>query len=231
MPNNSNGWILYQGPSQLTQQPIVCIVTGCCNWSTNPKTGPMLQSWILLQNQHPYAAIKEGTDVSVCGNCKLRRNSNGRRLCYVNPAPLGQIWKQYKAGRYSTAPNYTAGLNFRIGAYGDPTAVPLKIWRDVLEKVPSATGYTQQWRQPQFQEFSKFCMASVIGLADAAEAQSLGWRTYRIRGEEISPLEVDCPGAKLNPVVNCNSCKLCNGQSANISVDVHGTSRHYFHVT
>lgn len=231
MPSNSNGWILYQGPSELTQQPIVCIVTGCRTWSANPKTGPMLQSWILLQDQHPNAAIQNGADVSVCGDCKLRRNLSGRRVCYVNPAPLGQIWKQYKAGRYPTESNYSAGLNFRIGAYGDPTAVPIRIWRDVLTKVPNATGYTQQWRQPQFQEFRKFCMASVLTLSDAAEAQSLGWRTYRIRGEALAPLEVDCPGAQANPMINCNSCKLCNGKSANISVAAHGTSGHYFHAT
>ena len=50
--------------------------------SRNPKTGPMVQLWILRADVHPMEAISTGTDSSICGGCK-HRGANGReRSCY-----------------------------------------------------------------------------------------------------------------------------------------------------
>jgi hypothetical protein len=42
-----NSVIFYRGPSQLTGDPIVAVLTGLVTRSSNAKTGPMLQTWIL----------------------------------------------------------------------------------------------------------------------------------------------------------------------------------------
>lgn len=227
---NKNGWVLYEGPSQLDSQPIVCIVTGATNFTSNRKTGFMLQTWIMRSDTHPQEALLKGKDVSVCGNCPLRPNQQGRRVCYVNPMSLGQVYKQFKAGRYDGKPILNYNLPARIGSYGDPTAVPLEVWQPFLKQVSFATGYTRQWLTPKFAEYKTFCMASTFSKEEAARAQLLGWKTYRIRSpqEQINPEEISCP-AYVNPgEVTCSSCKLCNGQSANISIPVHGINKTQF---
>ncbi len=88
----ANGYVLYEGPSQLDGRPIVCIVTGFRAASDNVKTGDMLQTWILLRNIDPQEATLNGSDFSVCGDCALRgvvshsasgQSINQRRACYV----------------------------------------------------------------------------------------------------------------------------------------------------
>jgi len=58
-------------------------------------------------------------------------------------------------------------------------------------------------------------MASVESLEEAAEAQAMGWRTFRaVRLMDPAPdkskLEVWCPTA-LRPEVTCATCHQCNG--------------------
>ena len=66
------GVVLYEGPSLLDGQPIVVIATGLARLSANPKTGDMVQTWVLCRDVDPFAAIHNGQDVSVCGDCPLR---------------------------------------------------------------------------------------------------------------------------------------------------------------
>jgi hypothetical protein len=53
-------------------EPIVVIATGFKRSSANPKTGDMLQTWILRRDVAPFAAIHNGADASICGDCPLR---------------------------------------------------------------------------------------------------------------------------------------------------------------
>lgn len=68
----SNGAILYEGPSVLDGAPIVAVLTGLKDKSKNPKTGPMLQVWIMRSDIAPHLAQQSGQDDSVCGDCPLR---------------------------------------------------------------------------------------------------------------------------------------------------------------
>ena len=70
--------VVYEGPSELNGAPIVAIITGLVTPSTNTKTGPMAQLWILDATTEPHVAVKTGEDESVCGDCPARN-----KWCYV----------------------------------------------------------------------------------------------------------------------------------------------------
>ncbi len=68
------GFVLYDGPSLIDGAPILAIVTGTSKASVsgNVKTGPMLQTWILRKDVSPQAAVDQGLDGSICGDCMHR---------------------------------------------------------------------------------------------------------------------------------------------------------------
>ena len=76
---NQNGRILFEGLSPLTGQKIVCIITGLKTSTSNEKTGDMLQTWILLQDEKPNEAHKNGLNRGVCGNCPHAGYNNNSR--------------------------------------------------------------------------------------------------------------------------------------------------------
>lgn len=234
---NPNGLVLWAGSSNLDQQPIVAIMTGLAQWTANRKTGPMHQVWILRADLHPQEALNSGADYSICGNCPMRKAPTGKRMCYVNPVTLGQVYKQYVAGRYGAPIDLTQlnqlPLGVRLGAYGDPCAVPLAIWQQVLTKARYHTGYTRQWARPEYQAYSAMLMASCFNPTEQAQAAALGWKTYRVKSAQEPKLvqELACPAAReqINPS-SCQQCRLCKGSSTprHIVVDIHGLNKHLF---
>ena len=100
------GYVIYDGPSLLTGEPIVAIAT---LHSVNGKTGDMVQTWILCRDIDPVGAIKSGDDIAICGNCKSRGVRGKKRKCYVQVAraPLG-IWGAYQRGMYPRAVGHAA---------------------------------------------------------------------------------------------------------------------------
>jgi hypothetical protein len=80
LPRLPKGIVLYRGPSRLDGAPIVCVATGFRSPSDNPKTGPMVQTWIMREDVAPHTAQKTGEDSSVCGDCPLRPLLKGARL-------------------------------------------------------------------------------------------------------------------------------------------------------
>jgi hypothetical protein len=131
------GVILYQGASALDGAPIVVIANRITAASTNAKTGAMVQTFIIRSDIDPLTALKTGFDASVCGDCQHRPANNGS--CYVNVGrSVMSVYGAFKRGRYARPnvdydpaiiPALFAGLAFRIGTYGDPTAAPFQIWR------------------------------------------------------------------------------------------------------
>jgi hypothetical protein len=69
MPATVEAW---RGPSLVDGSPVVLLLSGLSSDSTNPKTGPMAQSWILRADMPPHVAVKTGADEAVCGKCPLR---------------------------------------------------------------------------------------------------------------------------------------------------------------
>jgi hypothetical protein len=227
----STGYTVYQGPSALDGSPIVAVVT---LRSSNTKTGDMAQLWILPALANPVEAVKRGVDASVCGDCKHRGVNGSARTCYVNvgQAPLS-VYRAYTAGRYThsldaacDAIAYDA-LKVRLGAYGDPAALPLEIIARLASASSGWTGYTHQWKSRP--ELARYCMASVDSLEEQTSATALGWRCFRVLavGQGIdAPDTILCPSDK----VQCSKCRLCAGTSRpakSIAIEAHGSGKKY----
>lgn len=246
-PAAVNGAIIYHGPSMLDGAPIVAIATGLASKSSNEKTGAMVQVWIIRSDMSPLAASRNGSDASICGDCPHRGTADASketgwaigRSCYVNlaQAPLS-VYKTFLAGGYSAMALEAfaaaiAGKGLRLGAYGDPAAVPQAVWDAVCPSAAYCNGYTHAWRA--FPALSAWCMASADSATDRAEAGKLGFRTFRVRtaAETVQAKEVVCPAsAEAGKKTVCALCKACGGHSAKAKADVviiaHGSGARAF---
>jgi len=228
------GVILFEGKSRLNGKPIVAIATGF-KGNNNQKTGKMLQLWILPKEIHPCDARVNGEDFSICGDCKHR----DFKSCYVEMlrGPV-TIWRAYKAGRY---PKYDRKKHLelfenkyiRLGAYGDPVAIPLVTIEKVCAVAAGWTGYTHQWRRAKAQSYKKYLMASVDTTKgyhlELIQALKKGWRTFRATTADdtvIHANEFICPASKeAGKVTNCQECGACCGSFSkrpNPVIQVHG---------
>ena len=240
------GVIFYQGPSLLTGDPIVGVLTGLDRGSHNEKTGPMAQAWILRPDLPPQEAKRQNVDDAICGDCKLRGRDGKDSGCYVPAwqAPM-QVWKIFRAGGYVTVtwPELGAvleGRYVRLGAYGDPAAIPFDVWRALLATVSGHVAYTHQWKgcDPRLKTIA---MASVDTVDEFHRAHLAGWRTFRIRmaadpliaignvgSSDISyrALEFVCPASdEAGHRVTCADCQLCRGTSSparSVAIVAHG---------
>ena len=222
-------FILWEGASLLDGSPIACIAI---MKSQNAKTGNMIQTVIIRTDQSPIAASQAGTDGAVCGSCIHRHSLGG--ACYVN---LGQmplsVYRAYKRGSYEpvTARNISAfyGRSMRLGAYGDPAAVPFRVWSAIIRygKIEYYTGYTHQASHKNFdQALASLCMISADTPKQALKHHSQGKRTFRVKtpGAPLLPNEIECLSDTEG--LHCIDCKLCDGtgkNKVNIAINVHGS--------
>lgn len=221
--NTPTGYEVYHGPSLLDGHDIVAVVTLT---SSNAKTGPMAQTWIMRADMPPIEASKQQLDGSVCGSCIHRQSLGG--ACYVQLVRgPGQVWKAWAKGKYpkldGRALRRLQGRPLRLGAYGDPAAVPVAQWRRLVKTAGMTTGYTHQQHHPAFDPaLLDFCMVSVDSVEQKAETEG---RTFRVKLPE-QPLESDevlCPASYRD--VQCIDCGLCSGAHGNgrsVAIDVHG---------
>jgi len=225
------GIIVYKGKSMLDGKPIIAIATGIKDKTSNKKIGDMIPIWIMRADINPILANKIGYDSSVCpADCKHKNFGS----CYVvlHHGPLN-VFRAFHNDRYEMLNDdnikYFKGRNLRIGAYGDPTAIPLDVWDNLCSVSNSYTGYTHNWRRKQFQDYKKYCMASVEMDKEYRQAVSMGWKTFRARlkDEKISKNEFICPASKEGKeVTSCSKCNACSGTSSkrskNPCIIVHG---------
>ena len=233
------GYVLWEGPSRLDGKPIVAIMT---LKSVNAKTGNMVQVFILRADLPPNTAARNGEDVSICGSCPLRgfgrKGEEGyvKRDCYVQVDKSPRtVWETYKAGRYPFLPiaEYGAVLGnreTRIGAYGDPAAIPVEIVAALAEASAGHTGYTHQWAcRP---DLAPYLMASVASPEEAERAHSMGFRTFRTKrpNDARLPGEVVCPAsAEAGHKLQCRTCQACSGtgrgRRGSVVIDLHGPAK------
>jgi hypothetical protein len=233
-----NGLILWQGASRIDGAPIVAILIGTENDSTNSKTGAMLQTYIVRADIAPTDAIATGADISICGDCTHRGDGTGKaRTCYVNVGQGAQsVWKAFRRGVYPVATadqarNAGARRVVRLGTYGDPAAVPVSVWENLTADATAHTGYTHAWRGIG-SGYSHLLMASADSVRDMREAHAGGWRTFRVvthtntvqrfrRKESVCPASAEA-GYKLT----CIDCKACDGNATNrrasVVIQAHG---------
>ena len=212
---------LYRGPSLLNGAPIVAIAT---LHSNNVKTGDMVQTWILTQDEAPGQAVKSGADEAICGQCPHRHHTGG--ACYVIPwQGPGRVYDSWKRGRYPVATrrliNRLVGRAVRLGSYGDPAAVPMEVWQPLLDVATFATGYTHQPNE----EHTAACMASADSVEEALTYQAQGMRTFRVKleSEPLLEGEILCP-ASVHEQIQCIDCRICSGgrEGTNVAINAHG---------
>lgn len=244
------GYIIYKGPSKIDGSPIVVIAVTA---SSNPKTGDMIQTYILQDNgMSPMENSREGLDYSICGDCKHRgtpapEKASGvarGRSCYVtlHHGPL-QVWKAFTRGAYPCMTTrqervfLAVGYNVRLGTYGDPLAVPGNVWRDLLTGATGSTGYTHASHILPGSNLSRV-MLSADTPEQAQTAHTQGLRTFRVipiktwqeQGKSnLLDNEILCPASKeAGYKTTCNDCLLCSGQgikAKSIAIPAHGIGR------
>lgn len=251
------GFVLYEGPSLLDGAPVAVIAT---METDNPKTGDMVQTWIIRADVDPITASRTGADYSICGTCPLRgtpapEKATGwatGRGCYVNLAfAVSGIYKAYKAGRYprariyggcyfpdagglypsimAGAPAIGKGRAVRLGAYGDPAAVPRWVWDHLTRHATGWTGYSHQLKTPGADVDPGRVMISADTEGDARAAWRRGFRTFRIvaaPSEAVAGSEIICPATpEGGNRTTCENCKLCRGSATSarsVAVVAHG---------
>lgn len=232
-----SGYVIYEGPSMLTGVPIVCIAT---LHSVNRKTGDMLQTWVLLQDRDPIAGSRSGADRAICGDCPARGVDGKQRSCYVQiaRAPLG-VWNAWRRGRYPVLRGHAAlaelgrGRKVRLGAYGDPAAIPRYANESLTSECAGHTAYSHQsdWAGKTGFDAARM-MVSADSLAEAESAWAAGARTFRVVGavdELVAGREILCPASEeAGKRTQCARCLLCGGasvQAKSIAIVVHGAGK------
>ncbi len=249
-------FVVYEGPSAFDGVPIIGVLTGVgVSKSHNDKTGQMAQLYILIKNVPPKQAQDLGLDGSVCSDCMLRpklareidiakhghtklKSSEKSPRCYVKTFEGALVTWKANHDKPADLPNAVAalrkaGIPLRLGAYGDPAALPSYVVKELVQAASGHyTGYTHAWKRPQFQYLKSYCMASCNDLDDYNRAKSMGWRTFRVlprseSGGGILPLrellvndkatgrrELQCPAtneAGRSEAKHCSSCNWCGG--------------------
>lgn len=222
--------VLFEGLSMIDNHtPIVVIATGLGRKTSNRKTGAMVQTWILRADMTPLDAVGSREDGGICGGCPHRKQLDGSRSCYVQvgQAPQG-IFKAYLRGSYPKATveelaELFAGRLVRLGAYGDPAAVPSEVWDAALSQSAGHTGYTHQWKAPRLRWITRYVQASVDSEAEAKVAAANGLGYFRVKpiGAPMLDGETYCPANGAD--VTCATCRACSGKGARVVIDAHGS--------
>lgn len=235
----TRGFVFYDGPSALDGAPIIGVAV---LRSANAKTGDMVQTFILRADQSPLTAIDSGADASICGDC-VHRGADGRaRTCYVDVGKSVQsVYAAWTRGAYPLLPpaqgaRMLAGRAVRLGAYGDPAAIPARHWRALLRYAAGRTGYTHQWRQARVQGLRELVMASADSAQERDTARAMGWRTFRVRtaDESLGAREFACPASpEGGNRRQCVTCQACDGAArgpaqASVAIIVHGRMARHF---
>jgi len=224
-----SGFVFYRGPSLLDGAPIVAIAT---LESSNTANGAMVQTWILRSDINPIEATHTGQDGSVCGAGGQRCKHAGQydkaagkwtqeRTCYVMLLSFNGIYAAFKSGAYAdlsddldAATDRVTGRLVRLGAYGDPAAVPAGVWRALLRRAAGHTGYTHQWRSCD-QSLRFLCMASVDNESEFDDADAMGWRCYATLpavGWKLFRYMSLCPKSdEAGKKTTCDKCLGCAG--------------------
>lgn len=224
------GVVLWEGESLLDGSPIAAIATFK---TSNEKTGSMVQTWIIKTDMSPMDASKQKLDGAVCGNCPHRHSLGGG--CYVAlfQAPRA-VYNSYKKGNYPKFEVVKHAQNFdnrsiRLGAYGDPAAVPFEVWGEIVRLGKNHTGYTHQLGHKNFDKrIATICMISADTEKQALSAQKKGFKTFRVKTENMQKLNSEIECLSQSHGISCLDCGLCDGKKSNIVVDVHGNMQKRF---
>lgn len=225
-----SGRIVWQGESLINHEPVMVVMTNYARVSENIKTGPMVQFYIFTEKE--FQAMAK----AICGGCAHSKAAPGKRpACYVQWARLNHAWtaaKKNKPLSLNQACQVVKGMRIRLGAAGDPCAVPLHVWQQLASAASGHTGYTHQWHKEWAQAYSELLMASVDSASEGELATAMGWRWFGVEspGNSFDRLpSVRCLSEASD--IACINCMLCNGnanlektgrRAPNIVITAHG---------
>jgi hypothetical protein len=184
----------------------------------------MAQASIVQAGENPSLLRGTEREADVCGDCRGQKRLDG--WCYEDWQPwlIGQRRHLAVDVPLRVASELLRGRAVRLGAYGDPAAVPFGVWKQLLVHATGWTGYTHAWRRAD-PRFRSILMASADSHPDAIEAELAGWRYFRIRrpGAPVLRSEVVCANESRGRT--CLECRLCAGAARpakNVAITVHG---------
>jgi hypothetical protein len=260
-PRKPSGFVLWEGASLIDGSPIVVIGTISSRniktgkmlqtWILRADLDPLTAN----RTGEDYSICGNCPLRGEANPGKVSGTADNRG-CYVQigQAPAS-VYRTYKAGKYpraivyggllfdpalfdatgiptvSGAPCIGKGQTVRLGAYGDPAAVPGHIW-DMLTKFATGwTGYTHQSGIIATAPIDK-CMVSADSAIDAMKAWGKGYRTFRIvahTSEVIRAKEIICPATpEGGNKATCTECRLCMGSvktGKSVAVIAHGAGK------
>lgn len=144
----------------------------------------------------PESAGRQPDEVACPGDCRrctLCEPGDGRNVyqvehgtpgrCYVIPWQVPKLMHEVHGLKEPDLEGARIAIvkarkRVRISAYGDPTAIPLSVWDELVPWSRWGPTYTRRWRVSR--EWAGRAMASVESVAEADEAHEQGWRTYRV---------------------------------------------------
>ena len=258
-------FVLWRGVSALdnkTAIAAVLVLDSTNRKMTTAEAPSVAQLYIILDNVHPVEGVKTGQDAAICGSCPHRylfdatgEAVEGSRTCYVGMHSVAAVYKATSSKPLTPISDISDGLSksmLRIGAYGDPLALPFDLVDELcniagrnsrtLSRSPRRwTGYTHAWRREDLDpRWSRYVMASCDTVEDVRTASALGWRCFYVANAtgDAPVLSVSedlklrrclsdssVKGASLTP---CSLCRLCYGkegdedQALSVFIERHG---------
>jgi len=119
---DTNSIEIWRGKSLVTGDPIVVLLAGLRR-SDHRTTGAMLQTYILHRDQDPNDAICPPQALAIWWSW---------RMGTIAPSSITEIKTRIQDRKV------------RIGTYGDPAAVPARVWTALIRHTAGHTGYTHQ---------------------------------------------------------------------------------------
>src|SRR5262249_9607064 len=123
------------------------------------------------------------------------------------------------------------GKVVRLGSYGNFSNAPVDLVESIVSAADGGTLYEHNWRAEHAQPLKRYAMAPASSEAAKAEADALGWRTFRVKQptDPVLPDEVVCPAAEeAGKKTTCFKCQLCCGTALgarNVVINDHGPTR------
>lgn len=199
-----------------------------CKPSANKKLGinnMIIQTYHFSEDQ----LTDFRNDKDNCLDCPYSFNQNGGKSgkCYTHkgmqllglksmlkrlskmPIPT---FSQDNFDKFTTyVSSYTVELT-RLGAYGEPTLLPIQVLDRITSLAKGHTGYTHQWGKPEVKDYSKYLMASTHNKFETSAANSLGFRAFQSADVQDTKMAI-CPASKefTGKKKTCVECTACNG--------------------
>lgn len=168
-------------------------------------------------------------DKANCLDCPYSYNQNEGKSggCYVHKGYQGlgiramvkRLSKMsipdFNQEHFNSFIAYASSYNIeltRLGAYGEPALLPLRVVGKLTRISKGYTGYTHQWGKPEVKGYSKYLMASTHSRFETSAANSLGFRAFQSAETKDSKMAV-CPASKefTGKKKTCVECAACNG--------------------